>query len=104
MEEHKLKSDKGPDVVITAELLGTVDSEATKDERQGRWFVYQCYRTEKGTLVVHKQGHSIKENERTRYEVITASSDQELVSMVGHNDSAKELYELCGIEYHKRIE
>jgi len=104
VKEHKLKSDKGPDIVITAELVGSVDTKESKKDRNGRWLQYDCYRTEAGTLVVHKQGYSDVQEETARYEVFPAKTDQELVEQVGHSAIAKLLYETCKIDHHKRID
>jgi len=102
MNEYKLESSKGPDVVIDAELLGSVDT--SHDKKNGRWHQYDCYRTEKGTLVVHTQGHSQHDGEESRYEVFHADNEADLVKQVGTTHLAKELYQLCGFDHHKRID
>jgi len=100
-KEISLKSNKGPDVIFNGTLLASVTNKGIPGSR---WVEIDCYRTSKRTLIAQKRGCSDLEGEVTKYAVVVATTNEDLVKELGYGDLEKILYEKCGIAHQKRIE
>ena len=107
-EDFTIMRKNGPDLEFSGEEIGSVSTlypgETLGEGASNRWTELHLYKTEKGKYVASCLGMSTYPGEKTISNSVVCNNHDQIKAFFGYRWLAKEMYDLCDINYSVQVD